>query len=201
MYHPHTHLKPVDDQIGVGVFATQPIPAGTIVYVHDELEPAFPPGHSMLSHPLYGPIIDKHAYTVAGGTRIMSWDIGNYINHNCDPNTLSTGYGFEIAIRDISVGDEITDDYGMLNLAEPMSCLCGASKCRGQILPDDLLTIAEDWDPQVIAALRHINAVDQPLAELLDEATRHALQTYTRTGLDYRSVESLHQSKHIAPLS
>ena len=195
MYHPHTQLKPVDDRIGVGVFATQPIPAGTIVYVRDAFDPTFPPGHPLLTDPLYQPLIEKFAYATADGTRVMSWDIGNYINHSCDPNTLSTGYGFEIAIRDIAIDEQITDDYGMFNIYESMTCLCGSAECRDQIQPDDLLSLSSKWDPQIKSALKSVHGVEQPLAGLLDDVTRNALREHEQTGEGYLSVESLYHGK------
>ena len=38
MIHPKTELRFVNDDIGYGVFATEFIPKGTILYVKDELE-------------------------------------------------------------------------------------------------------------------------------------------------------------------
>ena len=38
MIHPNTRLLYINDQIGYGLFATQLIPMGTLVYVKDSLE-------------------------------------------------------------------------------------------------------------------------------------------------------------------
>lgn len=195
MIHPHTELRPVSAKMGCGVFATSAIPAGTIVYVEDEMELVYPLGHPMIDHPLYGPIIDKYSFIDAAGNRIVSWDIAKFVNHSCDPNTMSTGFGFEIAVRDIAVGEEITDEYGMFNLPMPMPCQCGVTDCRGLIQGDDLLTFAPEWDHKVKGALKKLAAVDQPLADFLDETTREALETLSQTGRGYLSVKALYHYK------
>ena len=33
------------------------------------------------------------------------------MNHDDQANTLTTGYGFEVAVRDVDEGEELTDDY------------------------------------------------------------------------------------------
>jgi len=38
MIHPHTRLQYINEPIGYGVFATQLIPKGTMVYVQDKLD-------------------------------------------------------------------------------------------------------------------------------------------------------------------
>lgn len=38
MIHPKTELRYINDTVGYGVFATDRIPKGTIVYVKDSLE-------------------------------------------------------------------------------------------------------------------------------------------------------------------
>ena len=37
---------------------------------------------------------------------------------------------FEIAVRDIPPGAELTDDYRMLNKWLPYECACGSPECR-----------------------------------------------------------------------
>ena len=38
MIHPHTELRFINEQMGFGVFATQFIPKGTIIWALDELD-------------------------------------------------------------------------------------------------------------------------------------------------------------------
>ena len=119
MIHPHTLLKHVSPDMGYGVFASEFIPAGTITYVKDELEIDIESSHDLLQHPDYGPLIDKFAYREPGGRYIIGWDLSKYVNHSCNANTISTGYGFEIALRDIQQGEQLTDDYGLFNISRP----------------------------------------------------------------------------------
>ncbi|MEZ4287212.1 MAG: SET domain-containing protein [Polyangiales bacterium] len=191
MIHPDTELARVDEHVGLGVFATKRIPRGTITYVCDALEVLIASNDKRLRDPLLNGQIEKYSYTDAAGTRVLSWDHAKYVNHCCACNTMSTGYGFEIAIRDIEAGEEITDEYGMFNLDIPMACQCQKSGCRGQVKKDDLLHNFQPWDEIVRAAIAEIPNVAQPLRALLEEHTEQGLSTYLRTGDDYRSVIEL----------
>jgi uncharacterized protein len=191
MIHPDTELRTVSPEVGFGVFATRYLPAGTIVYALDKLELVVAPVDPILRDGRYAPAIEKYSYTDPAGDRVISWDLAKYVNHSCDANSLSTGYGFEIAVRDITAGEEITDDYGMLNLREPMPCLCGQHACRGVIRPDDFATQSSRWDRLVRPALGKVQQVPQPLWGLLEEHVAEAVEGFLRTGSGYRSVRKL----------
>jgi hypothetical protein len=199
MIHPDTELRPVSPVIGVGVFATRPIPAGTIVYAHDALELDLFPEDPRLTHPIYKPILDKYAYLDDRGRLVLSWDHGRFVNHHCHANTLSTGYGFEIAVRDIAPDHELTDDYGLLNIDQPFTCACGGPDCRGTIRTDDVLRFAEVYDARVADALSKFTAVDQPLLGLLDTATHRAVMRYVNGKTPMRSVRHLAPAKVTTP--
>lgn len=192
MLHPQTEIGAVSPDIGVGVFARAFIPKGTIVYIKDPLEISVADGDPRLVHPATRGIIDRYSYTEPTGARIISWDLAKYVNHSCNPNTISTGYGFEIAIRDILEGDEITDDYGLLNIEKAMPCFCGSANCRQHIHPDDLQRYYQAWDTRVRESLALFSEVEQPLAEWLDDLTHHQLQRYLDKGMDYVSVNRLY---------
>ncbi|MEX0823486.1 MAG: SET domain-containing protein-lysine N-methyltransferase, partial [Balneolaceae bacterium] len=98
MIHPHTELRFVNQKKGRGVFATRFILKGTITYVKDELEIEIPPDDPRLADPAYRDIIETYSYIDRDGTMVISWDHAKYVNHCCQCNTMSTGYGFEIAI-------------------------------------------------------------------------------------------------------
>jgi len=53
MIHPHTEVRVVSPEIGLGVFATKFIPKGTIMYVIDEMELIYPDGHPLLTDEHY----------------------------------------------------------------------------------------------------------------------------------------------------
>lgn len=192
MLHPNTVLRFISDEMGYGVFATRRLEMGTIVYARDGLEIEIPPGHQLLQDERYAGIIEKYSYIEPSGDRVLSWDISRFVNHSCAPNILSTGYGFEIAIRDIEVGEEVCDDYGLLNIERPMPCLCGASECRSQILPDDLLRHARQWNTQLKPALTKVLKVEQPLWDYLEKSTQSAL----KAGKRHSSVAGLYYKHH-----
>lgn len=191
MIHPHTELRFVSDQIGYGVFATAPILRGTMTYVPDLLEIYILPDDPIVNDPRYRPILDKYTCRGPDGTLELSWDIAKYINHCCHFNSISTGYGFEIAVRDISAGEEITDEYALFNEREKMELYCHYPDCRRILYPDDFERYYPLWDEQIRATLEFLRQVEQPLWEYLDEAVKQELFEYLRTGQKYKSVYTL----------
>lgn len=191
MMHPHTELRLVSPEVGMGVFATAFIPKGTIVYSADPLEITISRKNPLIENPALNPYIKKYGYVDQKGRYIISWDHAKYVNHSCSPNTISTGYGFEIAIRDIQPGDEITDDYGLLNIESPMSCCCQSPGCRGTIMAEYNLDQIKSWDSQVMEALSDFDTHEQPLQKLLDQKTKRSLDKYITTKKRYKSVTHL----------
>lgn len=169
MVHPDTELKLVSEEIGHGVFATRPIPKGTIVWVRDDLDQVFTPEQVTGMSPFYQQILDKYSFVDARGDIILCWDHSRFFNHSCNANCMSAGYEFEIAVRDIAAGEELTDDYGTLNLRENFGCLCRHPECRKEIRPDDLANFAAKWDKYVSDAFALIPKVQQPLWHLVRE--------------------------------
>lgn len=138
MIHPDTELQFINHKKGSGVFATKPIPKGTLTYVKDALEVVIEPGDERLSDPRYKDQIETYSFIDCDGKCVLSWDHAKYVNHCCQCNTMSTGYGFEIAIRDIDESEEITDEYSMFNFSSHMKLHCDKSPCRKLITSDDL---------------------------------------------------------------
>jgi hypothetical protein len=191
MIHPATELRLVSAHIGHGVFATRRIPRGTITYVKDELEIELTPRQFERLDEAHRQIVDKYSYIDPRGRRVVSWDHAKYVNHRCECNTMSTGYGFEIALRDIEPGEEITDEYGLFNLTEPMQVDCGCRQCRKVVRPGDVTRLAAGWDRKVMVALADLPGVDQPLWHLVDGRTQRAVNAYLAGRQAYRSVATL----------
>lgn len=86
-----------------------------------------------------------------------------YGNHSCDANTLDTQLGFDVAVRDIETGEELTVDYRRFfdpTIAFP--CRCGSALCCGEVrCAPPSATIAAMWQRRIAEALRTI--VAQPL--------------------------------------
>lgn len=169
MVHPDTELRFINPSIGYGVVATRLIPKGTITWVFDELDQVIPPDRVHRLPALSKPFIEKYGYHDARGNTILCWDHARFINHSCAATCLAAGYNFEIAVRDIQPGEELTDDYGTLNLETSFRCLCGSAQCRGLVGPEDFMANVGRWDRQVAGALQPLKAVRQPLWDLVRE--------------------------------
>jgi len=195
MIHPDTELRFINDEIGYGVFARKFIPEGTIVYVKDSLEMEISPTDYLLHTPEMQQMIEKYSYIDERGYRIVSWDFAKYVNHCCNCNTISTGYGFEIAIKDIQAGEQITDEYGIFNLEKEIVLSCGEKNCRKVVKPDDFELYYREWDRKIQQSIRKLFDVEQPLLPLLDPETRAALDRYFQNPEEYRSVYHLKYRK------
>ncbi len=191
MIHPNTELKFIDEAIGYGVFATSFIPEGTIVYVKDSLELEVSPTDYLLHTPDVREVIDKYSYIDPHGNRVISWDFAKYVNHCCNCNTISTGYGFEIAIRDIQAGEQITDEYGLFNLDAEMEVVCGQHNCRKTLKPNDIDTHYKDWDIKIQKSISKLFDVEQALLPFIDEKTRSELDEFYKNPELYKSVYAL----------
>jgi len=163
MIHPDTELRYVNDIIGYGVFATRSIPKGTITWVRDDLDRVFTQDQVARMSDVYKQILDKYGYLDRHGHTILCWDNARFMNHSCATSCLSPGYDFEVAVRDLMPGDELTDDYGTLNLESSFDCACTWPQCRGRIHPEDRVRMADHWDELLRGAFPAIRHVAQPL--------------------------------------
>ena len=176
MIHPDIELHFISEEMGYGLFARRLIPRGTITWVRDRLDRAFTNGEIASLDPFWQDIVDKYTFVDRYGDHVMCWDLSRFMNHSCGPSSLYTGWDFEIALRDIAPGEELTDDYGTLNLEESFPCACGLPVCRKTILPDDLETHADRWDAQVRGVFPLLGTAAQPLLHLVPAADRDDLQ-------------------------
>jgi hypothetical protein len=191
MIHPQTYVRYVNDQIGCGVCATAFIPKGTLVYVRDPLDTEISPEQFAAMDQYYRQVAERYSFIDEKGYRVVSWDSAKYVNHSCNFNTISAGYGFEIAVRDIAVGEEMTDEYGLLNLDHDMFCCCGSASCRKIVRADDVDRYWRRWDRTVVDALKYVRGVDQPLWPYMDADTKNSLCDYLQGTARYVSVRNL----------
>lgn len=131
---------------GRGVYAAAPIPAGTriIEYTGERItwqqaldrhphDPA-QPNHTFYFHLDGGLVIDA----LYGGNN------ARWINHACEPNCEAEeldGRVFIKALRDLTPGEELFYDYGLVlderhtaKVKKQFACWCGAATCRGTML-------------------------------------------------------------------
>jgi len=193
MIHPDTKLQWINSQIGYGVFATAVIPQGTVVYVQDPLEIVIKDDSPLLHDPNCLSHIEKYAYFDEDGSRVISWDIAKYVNHCCHSNTLSTGYGFEIAVRDIQPGEEITDEYALFTIGLTFPLVCHYSDCRRVFKSEDRLEYGHSWDEQIQTALRRFPMVPQPLGPMISADIIDKVSTFINTGAAYKPVQVVRQ--------
>lgn len=161
---------------GNGLFAGEFIPKGTIVYYYGS-------GDTYLSKDEFQ-LLPKNKkeqfYRYAVEDEAGNWLVTDGdANHSCDANILSLfvdNLYCDIAVKDISVGDEITIDYGLFFSSIPwsMECNCSSHLCRKTIvngLPVDAKT-QEMWLSRISEASNRIFDVKQKLFHIDDERAR-----------------------------
>lgn len=190
MIHPDTYIQTVSEHIGIGVFASRRIPIGQIVFAPDKLDIVIDPDDEIQDQPGYSEVLYRYGFVNERGQRILCWDHAKYMNHSCEPNTMSTAWGFDIAVRDIEQDEELTCEYGMLNIEHNMSCGCESFGCRGEVTPFDLVSQHHDWDQRLMLALERCHVNDQPLSFLLTDEMKKAIIDFHRLS-NYRSVTNM----------
>lgn len=187
-------IKWISNEKGYGLFASEFIPKGTIVYVRDKLDIVIPSvdyEKEYLNDIKYSSMTSKYYYETKYGEKIICWDLAKYMNHCCYSNTLSTGYEFEIAICDIMPGDEVTDDYRIFSTDHGlMEVRCEKDNCV--ILSDNKITKSHitSWDNKIKEAIKYIFTNNQPLDPYLSKACRDSLINYQIDQSYYISIES-----------
>lgn len=189
--HPDTALKWISEEIGFGVVATRRIPKGTITWVQDELDAVYPQEFPSGLKTLTRELLEKYSFRNSNGEHILCWDIAKYVNHSFRSNCLSTAYNFEIAIRDIESGEELTDDYGYLNLSESFEPQDENTE-RKVVYPDDILKCYKEWDKVLTELFPLINRQRQPLFELLDESLQNEVAQVIKGTKKMISTRSLY---------
>ena len=187
MIHPHTELQLINKEIGYGVVATQRIPAGTITWVLDALDREFTPLEIQELDPLYQQILDIYTFRNNQGNHVLCWDNGRYVNHSFNANCLTTAYDFEIAIRDIEIGEQLTDDYGYLNISEPFRASDEGTK-RKTVYPDDLVKYYKVWDQKIAKVFPKLTQLKQPLSHLIP---KHTWETVTSVIAGKENIQSI----------
>lgn len=187
MIHPKTELKFISDEIGYGVVATEFIPAGTITWVLDKLDREFTPAEFLAMDPIYQDILDFYTFRNNSGNLVLCWDNGRFVNHSFNSNCLTTAYDFEIAVRDIQPGEQLTDDYGYLNISSPFRGINEGTK-RKVVYPDDLTKYYKKWDKQLLAVFKRITHEKQPLRELISNKLWSEIESVCNGEIEMASI-------------
>jgi len=187
MIHPETELRFISNEIGYGVVATGFIPAGTITWVLDKLDREFTPSEFHALEPIYQEFLDKYTFRNNRGNLVLCWDNGRYVNHSFNSNCLTTAYDFEVAIRDVHPGDQLTDDYGYLNVPQPFRGIDEGTR-RKVVYPDDLLKYSKTWDKKLLKVFPYIVKIDQPLLSVIDDDIWAEIEAIARGEKEMASI-------------
>ena len=131
---------------GKGVFALRPIAAGERIIEYKgeviswpESLRRHPHDPSDPNHTFYFHVDDRHVIDANVGGNAARW-----INHACEPNCQADEAGGRVFIRaleDISPGEELFYDYGLViderhtpALKKQYECRCGSPRCRRTLL-------------------------------------------------------------------
>jgi hypothetical protein len=186
----------MNDDIGYGVFATKLIPKGTITWVLDDLDQILEPSRVESLDPLRKQDVLKYSFRNQDGQYILCWDKARFVNHSFHANCVGTAYDLELAARDIYPGEQLTDDYGTLNLDEPFDCLPEPGTERVRVMPDDLLRYHPYWDHLAREAFRHFNRVEQPLKHLIRPQWVEKVQAVADQKAPLDSILNLYYDRH-----
>lgn len=160
---------------GYGLFAAKAFKAGDILYRQhyitiDEEERDYilktDQGDFTLSTKI-------HSVIMGEGKRAL-YTFDSLINHSCDPNTYSltnpemtlTNEYYQVACKDIEVGEELTCDYTLFDYdcrdKGIVECHCGAANCRKTIRGFKFIPLSEQLEllPRI-----DISIVNQFLAD------------------------------------
>ena len=160
---------------GLGVFARRTFATGETILVREE-RPVTP------DQPLDAERgeLEHHCDRLDGGRQVYLGFPERHINHSCDANSFTRrieGVPYQIALRPIRAGEEITKHYGVdLRDGQPWPCNCGSSRCLGTLPGDffslplplqiELQPLLSDWfkleQAQPYATLMAEAGLDQP---------------------------------------
>lgn len=196
MIHPNTEVRFIDDDKGYGLFATNFIPCGTIIWSLDELDRELTPAEMERYDALFRDIILKYSFRNNKGNYVFCWDNCRYINHSFNANCCLTPYNFEIAVKDIDVGEELTDDYGYLNIIDPFTAINEGCD-RTVVYPDDLLRYSDSWDKLIEAAFPRLMQVQQPLQKFLPVETWDTLKAIHQGNCRLLSIRTCYYNSDI----
>mgnify|MGYP003461806300 CR=1 FL=1 len=119
---------------GLGVYAAQPIPARRkIGEIRGE---AISVGEARIRATRHERIMIVELSARRAIDFAKSTDPMRFTNHSCQPNArlcITNGRVEFYALRAITVGEELTVDYGETHHDGKLPCRCGAPGCRGAL--------------------------------------------------------------------
>jgi hypothetical protein len=195
MIIPCTKVIHISESKGNGVVATAKIPLGTVTWVFDDLDREIPMDRlPHMSLPCREAVL-TYSYRNNKGQLIFCWDNERFINHSFRPNCCLTPYKFEIAIRDIEAGEELTNDYGTFNIIAPFAVASEGSN-RSTVYPDDLLRYSSLWDTLLREAFGRFLLVEQPLRQVFSPGTWKLAESVARGETAMASIRDCYYNEN-----
>ena len=99
---------------GVGVFAAEPIPSGTLIWqLAPGLDRVIRKSEVDALPPLFQQFVERYSYPYPHDPEqlIVELDNGRFMNHSAAPNTLFSDPDAGYTIRDIAAGEELLCNY------------------------------------------------------------------------------------------
>lgn len=196
MIHPDTELRFINNVVGYGVVAKKLIPKGTITWVQDDLDIIYTPDDIKKINPVMLDYLETYCFTNNKGNKVLCWDNAKYVNHSFNSSCISTAYDFEIAIRDIHPGEQLTDDYGYLNVSEPFEAE-DEGLDRKVVYPDDILRYHTVWDNAVLNNLQNIKNTEQKLLKFIPQDTWDEFSKVINGEKQLRSITNCYYEQKI----
>ena len=162
MLIPNTELKYVSDEVGNGVFTKKFIPKGTLVWVKTELDIIVSASNEQK---FKNELSNQFEFRNNKGEHLLLHDNARFINHSFKANCIVTVYNFFIAVFDIFPDEEITIDYGTLNIKKPI--VFNTNTEEDTVNPNDIILYHSIWDKRVENAMKNFKKVNQYIEECL----------------------------------
>jgi len=131
---------------GFGLFALDPVPAGTVIWTFDPVIDQDISEVDLDSYPDHVREYLEHycEYFPERGTLVLSGDSDRFTNHSDDPNTHKDKPNHPrarvLAARDIEAGEEITADYNEVRSLKWLQLLAAGLVSAGESAPAHALT-------------------------------------------------------------
>jgi hypothetical protein len=133
----HKHMLHADTMPGwsdidrTGIVASKALAAGTIVWGPCDGCAIWSAREMQSLSQMERLWLDEFGYYLDDGSVLLVCGSGYLFNHSCDPNILSDGLDFGIAVREIRMGAELTIDYRAFRNERDWALTCNCREISG----------------------------------------------------------------------
>ncbi len=133
---PQLEARPLAEKGYFGVFARQPVQQGELLVIWSGKLVSAQHLSSLSELEISRSVqVEEELYLVP----IVEGELGDFVNHSCNPNAGLQGQIALVALRDIQAGEEICYDYAMTDGSDydEFECHCCDAACRQRITGSD----------------------------------------------------------------